>query len=240
MSFLKSCLNFLPSNTNYICLVAVLVLYGFSLQQTIANDSTKVKSTNKLYKSYYQDFIKHIEFKQFDQASKDLVKISRLDTLVPDEIAYFIGYVQVNTGKYTQGKESLEKYISLVSDTGKYADYANFYIHLADCNIKGHYYELNPCENCQSTGYSKIECSNCKGKGQELCNKCFGRGVIKSKDSYGEIFIPCARCSGLGYYQCSKCYGSKKENAKCGICEGIGKIKVKKECNTLPKSPSSK
>lgn len=189
--------------------------------------------TQTQFKKLYTQAINAIDKKNYTEADNLFKKIGRLEIIFPDELAYFYGYTQLNLGKYQQAKEAFEKYLTLRTDTGRYAGFANHYLHLADCNIKGHYYETTTCEECKGKGKSTIECRTCRGKGTEVCNICFGRGVVRTTDNFGEKFETCKKCTGAGYYTCTKCHQTLVEVDKCLICDGKGFLKIKKECNLL-------
>ncbi len=206
----------------------VFILATLFPQTLLAQDDTRL-----IFKKYYAQAIEAIEQKKYAEAENLFKKIGRLDITFPDDLAYFYGYTQLNLGKYVQAKAAFEKYLTLRTDTGRYAGFANHYLHLADCNIKGHYFETTTCDQCHGKGKSETQCRTCKGKGTEVCNICFGRGVLKTQDNFGEKFETCKKCVGTGYYTCSKCQGKSNELDKCLICDGKGFFSIRKECNLL-------
>lgn len=213
----------------------IFVIFAISICVSSAGAQDKDGIDNQLiFKEYYKEAIKAISQKKFTDADSYFKKIARLEMNFPDELAYFYGYTQFNLGKYVQAKEAFEKYISLRTDTGRYAHYAKQYIHTADCNLKGFFFETTTCDECKGGGKSEIECRTCKGKGKEVCNKCFGRGALRKNDNFGEIFETCKKCEGTGYYTCLKCHGAGKELDKCFICEGKGTLRLKKDCHLQP------
>lgn len=187
-----------------------------------------------IFDKYYAQAIGAIEQKKFVEAESIFKKIGKLDLVFPDELAYFYGYTVFNLGKYMQAKEAFEKYITLRTDTGRYSNYALQYIHTADCNLKGYFYASSVCDECKGSGKTEIDCRVCKTKGREVCNQCFGRGALRKIDNFGERYESCKKCEGSGHYRCTKCNGSGKEMDKCMICEGAGKVMLKKECHLLP------
>lgn len=210
----------------------ITYLLVFNLADCKAQDSDDRQTFNQ----YYAQAIDAIAQKKFLDAEDIFKKIGRLDLVFPDELAYFYGYTQFNLGKYMQAKEAFEKYISLRTDTGRYAHYAHLYIHTADCNLKGYFYEQSMCEECKGAGKTEIGCRVCKSQGKEVCNLCFGRGALKKNDNFGEKYESCKKCEGSGYYRCNRCNGTGKELDKCLICEGNGKVLIKKDCHLLPQA----
>lgn len=185
--------------------------------------------TNK----YYSDARNFIDKKKFYEAHESFKKIFKLKTTVPDELAYFYGYTLVNLNKYVQGKQALAKYIELKGDTGRYYHYAMDLMNLADCKEVGSYFAEETCFECHGEGKTMVKCRTCNGRGREICNLCGGVGVLKKRDNFGETFTTCTKCGGKGDHVCSKCNGSKLEKARCYVCDGKGKVKIKKECDAL-------
>ncbi|TAH26439.1 MAG: hypothetical protein EAZ07_04215 [Cytophagales bacterium] len=211
-----------------------IFIYLIFLVFSSINIYSQELSDQKIFEAYYQETIELISQKKFQEANEKFKKISKLELAFPDELAYYYGYTQYNLGQYMIAKEAFEKYIKLKTDTGRYVGVAEQFIHTADCNLKGYYFNNATCEACEGLGLVDIECRTCKGKGQELCNQCFGRGAIKKRDNFGETFESCKKCIGTGYFTCTKCHDSKHEKGKCLVCDGKGKLKIKKDCNQLP------
>ena len=222
-------LQFLYLNKTFLGLIYFLFLLATLFPKTIAaQDGDKA-----VFKKYYTQAKEAIDQKKYAEAEILFKKIGRLEIIFPDELAYFYGYTQLNLGKYVQAKAAFEKYLALRTDTGQYAGFATHYLHLADCNIKGHYFETTTCDQCHGKGKTEAQCRTCKGKGNEVCNICFGRGVLKTRDNFGEKFETCKKCVGTGYYTCTKCQGATTEVDKCLICDGKGYFSIRKECNLL-------
>lgn len=98
--------------------------------------------------------------------------------------------------------------------------------------------DLVDCRLCVGTGQAEVDCTKCKEKDKQMCDRCIGSGVVYAQ---GE----CADCKGSGKtwlgMACKKCNGKGKVRQKkdCPECEGKGTKKcpdcgnkgfVKKEC----------
>ncbi len=191
----------------------------------IENDTLMVK--------FYNEAKAKIDKKNFLEANDIFKKILDLKATVPDELAYFYGYTLINLNKYTLGKQFLKKYIELTTDTGRYSHYANDLMNIADCKEVGSYFVDEKCNECEGEGRLMIKCHVCNGRGNELCTLCGGVGVLKKRDNFGETFSNCQKCDGTGDYECTLCQGSREEKGKCYVCDGRGKVKIKKECDAM-------
>jgi RecJ-like exonuclease len=175
----------------------------------------------------------HIDKKNYQAANETFKKILNLKTTVPDELAYFYGYTLVNLNKYTLGKQFLKKYIDLRGDTGRYYNYASDMMNLADCKEVGSYFIEEKCAECEGSGKTMVTCRTCNGRGNEICTLCGGIGAIRKRDNFGDTFSTCQKCEGKGDYLCTNCHGDKEVKARCFVCDGKGKVRIKKECDVL-------
>jgi hypothetical protein len=216
-----------------VLLMKAKLLFFFMVYLFI-QDTVKAQSENdSLLNVQYAEAKNFIDAKKFDNAYESFKKIFKLKTTVPDELAYFYGYTLINLNKYTAGKEALKKYISLKGDTGRYYKYSLHLLNLADCKETGSYFIEEQCAECHGEGSALMKCRTCNGKGKELCHTCGGAGVIKKKEDFGLSYNTCPKCNGNGDQRCSTCNGSGQEKTKCYVCDGRGKVKVKRECDAL-------
>jgi hypothetical protein len=94
------------------------------------------------------------------------------------------------------------------------------------------------CTRCNASGFIKILCSNCGGKGKLECVECSGTGNHECVFCHGDG--QCNKCDGNGWktsssgftYQCLVCKGSgecihcdgKGYDRDCRVCHGKKKI----------------
>ena len=210
-----------------------LLILLFILKTLSPNLGLAQDRSDSLFVHYYRQAKAHIDKKNFEAANESFKKILKLKTTVPDELAYFYGYTLVNLNKYTLGKQFLKKYIDLRGDTGQFYHYATDLMNLADCKEVGSYFIEETCTECHGEGKLLVRCRTCSGRGNEICTLCGGIGVIKKRDNFGETFSTCQKCAGKGDYECTHCHGTKLENARCYVCDGKGKVRIKKDCDVM-------
>ncbi len=56
--------------------------------------------------------------------------------------------------------------------------------------------------------WKEIECENCSGSGETICNRCGGTGSLPGFATFGGGFTSCDVCIGSGYIPCLKCDGN--------------------------------
>lgn len=56
--------------------------------------------------------------------------------------------------------------------------------------------------------WKEIECENCSGSGETICNRCGGTGSLPGFATFGGGFTSCDVCIGSGYVPCLKCDGN--------------------------------
>lgn len=62
------------------------------------------------------------------------------------------------------------------------------------------------------------KCWYCRGKGEQVCKRCGGSGLVPQLDlsfisvigASVPIMIPCKKCGGTGMARCSHCHGTGK------------------------------
>ena len=56
--------------------------------------------------------------------------------------------------------------------------------------------------------WKEIECKNCSGSGENICDRCGGSGSLPGFATFGGGFTACDVCGGNGYVSCLECSGS--------------------------------
>ena len=186
---------------------------------------------------YYKNAIQSINDQKFDDGNSWLRKMFALKTILPDEAAYYYGVTLVERQKYVKGKEALQKYLSLASDTGRFVNDAKSLINKAEgfickkCNNTGFQEVGDSCMYCGGEGKLLEDCNVCNKKGIEVCATCSGRGIRVVDTGLGKSYHDCNKCNGKGIVECHACKGLKKKEVFCDDCGGIGIFKKKIPCN---------
>ena len=196
-------------------------------------------SADSLSKAYYSQALSAIDIKDFNAADENFQKLLKLKKTLPDEMAYFYGYTLLQLNNFKTGRELLKKYIALRGDTGKYYNYAQTYLNYADCKEFGNYFSEEQCYECKGNGIATRPCGVCHGRGKELCPQCEGLGVIRKEDKLSDTFSTCPTCDGKELITCTTCNGKLTEAYKCYVCDGRGKVRIKKECDANIIGPGS-
>jgi RecJ-like exonuclease len=194
-------------------------------------------SKDTLLVRYMKEVKEKVSRNDFEGANQSLKKVFSLKTVLPDEVAFYHGYVQVKLKNYLKGKEGLQKYILLTEGAGEH--YAQTLILLEEanshickkCNNTGSIEIKDTCVVCKGEGKSEEICNQCKSNGQEVCTVCKGRGVVVYKTSLGTSYTECSTCKGKGVVSCEYCSGTKKKKSFCSECKGTGFLKRKVSCD---------
>jgi len=214
-------------------LISIALLVGLFSGFVEAQD----RSDSLLYQ-FYGEALNHIDKKNFEKADESFKKVFSLKTTMPDELAYFYGYTQLNLFNFKKGREFLQKYLELRGDTGRFSSYASTYLNYADCQEFGNYKVKEICNACDGHGTAQAECPTCQGKGREICDLCGSIGLIKKRDQFGESFATCTKCTGMGFFTCTNCKGALNITRNCFLCDGKGSVYIKKDCDATIIAPN--
>lgn len=109
-----------------------------------------------------------------------------------------------NSIQISETKIASPTYSSSSSYTGSYSSYSS-----SSQQVE------NKCYTCNGRGV----CLKCNGRGNKICWKCDGKGVISGLDIFlKEYSDPCTECESKGFEKCGECDGS----GTCRDCEGKG------------------
>lgn len=83
------------------------------------------------------------------------------------------------------------------------------------------------CRSCGGTG--EAACLRCNTRQTEICNYCYGNGIVNEEtctNCYGEGRVSCGRCGGSGYEYCTMCNGTGNKDwyYPCTECGGSGRV----------------
>jgi hypothetical protein len=170
-------------------------------------------------------------------------KIYSVDTILPDDAAFFLGYTLYHHQQYKKSKEAFLRYVDLTKEAGRYFDSTQFLVNQVDvllvqydtnscdiCGILGPLDIVDTCGTCIGVGHFTNQCSRCSGSGLEVCPRCLGVGYERYLDNFGTNFYPCQLCGRTGVVDCQKCRGTKVEKSLCQTCAGIGTIPRPRDC----------
>lgn len=182
-----------------------------------------------------------------DQRLNDMLilveNLYQQDTTLPNEGAFFLGYVLHAYGKPIESKKALLRYIDLTKETGKYYTNTVKIVHQIDkklnkeeatcdiCKTLGPHKELDTCSVCLGHGKEVTTCHRCQGTGHEVCPSCAGTGYERISNGMQVNFQPCKICHRDGFITCVNCYGTKKETSFCENCSGEGLAPKPRVCN---------
>ena len=210
-----------------ISAVIILCFYFLVISNRVANG----QNPKDTLANYYLEIAKgKVEEKKFTEANEIFKKIFSLKSTVPDELAYFYGFTLVNLKKYTQGKNALNKYLTLQGTNGPLSHKAIEAIEKADCLETGYKDQYIECDVCYGDSTVEIACRHCKGKGVEICPLCKGSGVAISSNTFGSNYRSCNRCLGEKIIKCEVCKKTLKEKIICNNCSGQGRKKIRRKC----------
>jgi hypothetical protein len=170
-----------------------------------------------------------IQEKKNQEAHQKFKKLFSLKKVIPNEAAYWYALNLYELRKNGLSKTAFKKYLKLTGDTGTYYSSTKNYMALLDCQETGYKEVIITCEICYGDTIL-VECTNCKGKGIEVCPVCRGNGVVSTQGPMGRTFHTCQRCNGDKVVTCSVCKGDRKVRDLCKSCGGSGKLKIKRKC----------
>src|SRR6478609_5960949 len=207
-----------------ILILFLVVITQVSFAQTIGSNS------DSLVNVYMNDLRTHVNSKDYAAGNKDLGKLAALKTSLPDEVAFYYGVIQYQTGNRDKARAGFNKYLLLTNSTGTFTDSSHVYLKRIDCEARGYYEVDESCRLCNGTGELEIRCLLCEGSGQEYCSVCNGNGVSVVHSNMGDRYQDCSHCKGTGLVPCSVCHGTLKRKTLCTTCNGRRVVKVKMKC----------
>src|SRR6478735_2252519 len=167
-----------------VIILLLIVLTQVSFGQPAAIGSNK----DSLVTVYMNDVRTHINNKDYAAANKDLGKLAALKTTLPDEVAFYYGIIQYNSGNQDKARAGFNKYLLLTNSTGTFADSSHVYLKKLDCQARGYYEVDETCRLCNGSGEIEIRCLLCEGSGQEYCLVCNGNGVSVVHSTMGDRY----------------------------------------------------
>ncbi|MCS6824738.1 MAG: hypothetical protein NZ529_10615 [Cytophagaceae bacterium] len=175
---------------------------------------------------------KNIEASQYEEAERQCKKIFSLKTSVPDEIAFYYGYILYKQNKLNSAKQWLEKYLSFKVKNSYLAALSVQTLDSIACKTLGYIEYVDSCSYCK-TNPSFYDCPACDATGNEICPACQGKGVTRSASYHNlgqSAYNTCKKCNGSKIINCSSCNGMKKKKTICPICYDKKRITLKKNC----------
>ncbi len=170
-------------------------------------------------------------------------KIYQLDTILPDNAAFFLGYILYKSNKLRESKAALLRYVQLTKEIGIYFDSTQHIINKIDesllqydtnycdiCKTLGPLSEKEICKICDGNGKREQPCNACNATGIEICPRCLGVGYEHYQDSFQNNYYPCRVCNKSGTITCSNCNGTTKEVNVCKPCAGQGQVPKLRDC----------
>jgi RecJ-like exonuclease len=189
--------------------------------------------------------------KDYSNLLKSVHAIYLIDTILPDDAAYYLGYVLFRFNEPKASKKSLLRYIELTKESGKHFDTTVYLINKIDekleiytlsqcdiCTTLGPLSTLDECTKCTGHGQFEQKCRTCAGNGSIVCPRCLGVGYENSHDNFQTNFYPCRVCQRAGTITCTNCKGTSKEVSLCKPCGGKGEVPTPRICThkTLQKT----
>ncbi|HEY8402959.1 MAG TPA: hypothetical protein VIK89_16960 [Cytophagaceae bacterium] len=186
--------------------------------------------SQKLLDSLVNQVEKELSEEQYQAAHSTLITIFNLNTILPDEIAFYYGKTLFHLEKYSASNTALKKYLDLTGHKGTYYEEAVELKYRAECFETGLANVEEACLVCDGSGKAKTSCRTCKGSGKIICISCRGTGVFQSTDNFGTKYDTCQKCTGKGLTTCATCNGKKEIKSQCHYCSATGIINLKVPC----------
>jgi hypothetical protein len=174
---------------------------------------------------------------------QNVYQLYSIDTILPDESAFFLGYALYKFNHLEKSKNAFLRYIDLTKEQGNYFDSTVYFINKIDekqkeydtsycdvCKQLGPLDETITCTKCTGVGFHTQNCTRCNGTGQEVCPRCLGVGYERYQDAFQNNFVPCQLCNRSGIIYCQKCDGNKTIKDMCSKCGGEGNTSKDRVC----------
>lgn len=185
---------------------------------------------DSLVNVYMAELRAHMVQKDYASANKDMGRLAALKITLPDEVAFYYGIIQYQSGNRDKARAGFTKYLLLTNYTGTYNDSTHYYLKQIDCEARGYYEVEEACKLCNATGELEVRCLLCEGTGKEYCSVCNGNGVSVIHSAMGDRYQDCTNCAGTGLVACSVCKGTLKRKTLCTLCNGRRVVKVQMKC----------
>ena len=139
--------------------------------------------------------------------------VFELDTILPNEIAFYYGALMFHYSHNNQAETSLLKYIKVSGKEGEYYEDALEILRLIHPYKKPKEYlpkefveeEVKDSEIAEEVDVPMgvedgVPCE--EGSEFAICPLCYGEGVKVSVGSFGKIYRTCPKCHGKGVVKC--------------------------------------
>lgn len=153
--------------------------------------------------------------KKIEKGVLSLQKVIKMDTILPNEVAFFTGISLYHYKKYSQSEKAILRYLKLTDTTGiYYQESLNVLTQLwkkqsiDTCNLCVNYQALSSmldCEKClkEDLVLQKLIEEDCLENGMSLCEICKGEGIVIRTGALGNlVYQTCHKCHGEGYIPC--------------------------------------
>lgn len=158
---------------------------------------------------------KSFEEKTYDKGVVSLEIILKMDTILPNDVAFFMGAYLDNYQKTEKAEEAFLRYLKVSNKEGTYYKESIDFLNkiwenkkIDSCNLCIDYPALNSVLNCtkcvkENVALQKLIEEECMDNGMSLCSLCKGEGIIIRIGSLGNlVYQTCHKCHGEGYIPC--------------------------------------
>jgi len=177
----------------------------------------------------------------YEGANRAFREVLSTKQLLPSNLSYWFAETLFMIGQFHNSRSLVEKYLELAGRKGDYYAEAQDLIKLLDtkmteiiycqlCDMSG--YRYLTCTNCDGIGEIYGQCHFCKGLGEHTCRRCYGEGVLITREDFGlSKYQTCPLCEGTGVEICILCHGAKTLEGDCPVCYGTGVESSKEICD---------
>ena len=177
----------------------------------------------------------------YQGANRVFREILSTKEVLPANLSYWFAETLFMINQYKNSRNLAEKYIEIAGRNGDYYAETQDLIMLLEtkmteiaacqlCDISG--YRYLTCSNCEGVGEIFGECHFCYGRGEHPCRRCYGQGVLITREDFGLAhYQTCPLCEGTGIEVCILCHGAKTLEGDCPVCFGTGLESSKEICD---------
>lgn len=153
--------------------------------------------------------------KNYEKGVVSLEKVLKMDTILPNNVAFFMGAYLHHYQKNEKAEIALLRYLKVSKKEGEYFQQSIDLLSkiwqtkkIDTCQLCIDYSALSvllSCDKClkENTALQKLIEEECMDNGMALCSLCKGEGIIIRIGSLGNlVYQTCHKCHGEGYIPC--------------------------------------
>ncbi|MCP4520298.1 MAG: hypothetical protein GY827_01155 [Cytophagales bacterium] len=144
-----------------------------------------------------------------------LQKIIKVDTILPNEVSFFLGITLFEYKNFDASEKALLRYLKLTNAKGKHFEVTGILLKeiwskkkIDKCRLCVEYPALSEILDCKECIQEDIALKqkikeDCLENGMALCDVCEGEGILMRTGPLGNVlYRTCHKCHGEGYIPC--------------------------------------